>query len=98
MLYKGVITNNKDPDQLGRYQVRIFGLVDGNKSGFGVSNNADLQWAEAVGSTAFGNIGGVVKAPNRNVQINGRNVACVGDAESCGGTIVTGSTDVSIGK
>ena len=59
MLYKGVITNNKDPDQLGRYQVRIFGLVDGNTSGFGVSNNADLPWAEAVGSTAFGNIGGV---------------------------------------
>ena len=59
MLYKGVITNNKDPDQLGRYQVRIFGLVDGNKSGFGVSNNADLPWAEAVGSTAFGNIGRV---------------------------------------
>ena len=41
---------------------------------------------------------GVVIAPNRNVQINGRNVACVGDAESCGGTIVTGSPDVSIGK
>ena len=40
---------------------------------------------------------GVVKAPNRNVKINGRNVACIGDAESCGGTIVTGSTDVSVG-
>ena len=40
---------------------------------------------------------GVVIAPNRNVKINGRNVACVGDAESCGGTIVTGSTDVKVG-
>lgn len=59
MLYKGVITNNKDPDQLGRYQVRIFGLVDGNKSGFATSKDADLPWAEAIGSTAFGNIGGV---------------------------------------
>ena len=39
---------------------------------------------------------GVVIAANRNVQVNGRNVACVGDAESCGGTIVTGSPDVSI--
>ena len=40
---------------------------------------------------------GVVIAPNRNVKINGRNVACVGDPESCGGTIVTGSTDVKVG-
>lgn len=40
---------------------------------------------------------GVVKAQDRGVKINGRNVACVGDAESCGGTIVTGSDDVSVG-
>ena len=49
------------------------------------------------GCTAHTPHSGVVIAPNRNVQINGRNVACVGDAESCGGTIVTGSPDVSIG-
>lgn len=41
---------------------------------------------------------GIVIAQDRGVKINGRNVACVGDAESCGGTIVTGSPDVSIGK
>ena len=40
---------------------------------------------------------GVVIAADRGVKINDRNVACVGDAESCGGTIVTGSDDVSIG-
>ena len=40
---------------------------------------------------------GVVIAADRGVKINGRNVACVGDAESCGGTIVTGSDGVSIG-
>ena len=39
---------------------------------------------------------GVVIAADRGVKINGRHVACVGDAESCGGTIVTGSDDVSI--
>ena len=41
---------------------------------------------------------GVVVAPDRKVLVNGKNIACVGDAESCGGTIVTGSPDVSIGK
>ena len=40
---------------------------------------------------------GVVIAPDRKVLVNGKNVACVGDAESCGGTIVTGSSDVSVG-
>ena len=40
---------------------------------------------------------GVVIAPNRNVKINGRNVACIGDAESCGGVIVSGSSDVKVG-
>ena len=40
---------------------------------------------------------GVVKAADRGVKVNGRNIACIGDAESCGGTIVTGSSDVSVG-
>ena len=40
---------------------------------------------------------GVVIAPDRKVLVNGKNIACVGDAESCGGSIVTGSTDVSVG-
>ena len=40
---------------------------------------------------------GVVIAADRGVKVNGRNIACIGDAESCGGTIVTGSDDVSVG-
>lgn len=40
---------------------------------------------------------GVVVAPDRQVLVNGKNIACVGDAESCGGVIVTGSSDVKVG-
>ena len=40
---------------------------------------------------------GVVVAPDRQVLVNGKNIACIGDAESCGGTIVTGSSDVKVG-
>ena len=40
---------------------------------------------------------GVVVAPDRKVLVNGKNIACVSDAESCGGTIVTGSPDVKVG-
>ena len=40
---------------------------------------------------------GVVKAADRKVLVNGKNIACIGDAESCGGTIVTGSSDVKVG-
>lgn len=40
---------------------------------------------------------GVVIAADRNVLVNGRNIACISDAESCGGVIVTGSPDVKVG-
>ena len=40
---------------------------------------------------------GVVVAPDRKVLVNGKNIACVSDAESCGGTIVAGSPDVKVG-
>ena len=40
---------------------------------------------------------GVVVAPSRQVLVNGKNIACVGDAESCGGSIVSGSDDVKVG-
>lgn len=49
------------------------------------------------GCIVHGPHSGVVIAQDRGVKINGRNVACVGDAESCGGTIVSGSDDVSVG-
>lgn len=58
-IYRAVITNNKDPEFQNRYQVRIFGLVDGNTSGFESTADADLPWAECMGSTAFGLIGKV---------------------------------------
>lgn len=56
-IYRGVIEDNKDPEQIGRYRVRIFGLVDGNKSGFESTKTEELPWAECIGSTAFGLIG-----------------------------------------
>ena len=40
---------------------------------------------------------GVVIAPDRKVLVNGKNIACVGDAESCGGAIVSGSSHVKVG-
>lgn len=40
---------------------------------------------------------GVVIAPSRQVLVNGKNIACIGDAESCGGVIVSGSSDVKVG-
>lgn len=40
---------------------------------------------------------GVVVAPDRQVLVNGKNIACIGDAESCGGVIVSGSSDVKVG-
>ena len=40
---------------------------------------------------------GVVVAPDRKVLVNGKNIACISDAESCGGTIVSGSSDVKVG-
>ena len=40
---------------------------------------------------------GVVVAPDRKVLVNGQNIACISDAESCGGTIVSGSDDVKVG-
>lgn len=39
---------------------------------------------------------GVVVAPDRKVLVNGKNIACIGDAESCGGVIVSGSSDVIV--
>lgn len=40
---------------------------------------------------------GVVVAAGRQVLVNGQNIACIGDAESCGGVIVSGSSDVKVG-
>lgn len=56
-VYRGVIEDNKDPEFLGRYRVRIFGIVSGNKGGFETAKTEELPWAECIGSTSFGLIG-----------------------------------------
>lgn len=56
-IYRGVIEDNKDPEFLGRYRVRIFGIVNGNTDGFETAKTEELPWAECIGSTAFGLIG-----------------------------------------
>lgn len=56
-IYRAVIEDNKDPEFLGRYRVRIFGIVNGDKGGYETANTAELPWAECVGPTAFGLIG-----------------------------------------
>ena len=55
MFYRGVVENNDDPKQLGRVQVRVFGIHD---SGSNVSSSA-LPWAEVAGGTDFGLYQGV---------------------------------------
>ena len=55
MFYRGVVENNVDPKQLGRVQVRVFGIHD---SGSNVSSSA-LPWAEVSGGTDFGLYQGV---------------------------------------
>lgn len=55
MFYRGVVENNADPKQLGRVQVRVFGIHD---SGSNVSTSA-LPWAEVSGGTDFGLYQGV---------------------------------------
>ncbi len=55
MFYRAVVENNNDPKQLGRVQVRVFGIHD---SGSSVSVAA-LPWAEVAGGTDFGLYQGV---------------------------------------
>ena len=55
MFYRGVVENNDDPKQLGRVQVRVFGIHD---SGSDVLT-PDLPWAEVAGGTDFGLYQGV---------------------------------------
>ena len=55
MFYRGVVENHDDPKELGRVQVRVFGIHD---SGADVSPSA-LPWAEVSGGTDFGLYQGV---------------------------------------
>lgn len=48
MFYRAVVTDNQDPEKMGRCQLRIIGLNEGGNT-----------WAERMGSTDFGLLGGV---------------------------------------
>lgn len=57
-LYHGVVVNNQDPTRQGRVQVSIKEL-DGTGNGLSSVQNENLAWAEVLGSTMFGNVGGI---------------------------------------
>lgn len=57
-LYRGTVVNNIDPDKGGRVQVSIKEL-DGSGDGINSVTNETLAWAEVIGSTMFGNVGGI---------------------------------------
>jgi len=63
LLLRAVVEDNKDPLKIGRVRVRIFGIhSDKNeKSGekFEVVKTSDLPWAEVMGDTGFGLVGGI---------------------------------------
>ena len=60
-IYRGVVENNKDPEEIGRCQVRVFGVHSPNKS----QTEADgiptdhLPWAEPAGPLFGGGVSGI---------------------------------------
>lgn len=61
-LYRAVVEDNNDDLKLGRVKVRIHGLhtKDNENSGiFSSIKTADLPWAQVMGGTSFGLVGGV---------------------------------------
>lgn len=59
-LYRAVVENNKDPEELGKVQVRIHSIHSfSDVREFEGSNTSDLPWAEVIGGTDFGLIQGV---------------------------------------
>ncbi len=57
-IYHGVVVNNQDPTRQGRVQVSLKEL-DGVGDGLSSVTNENLTWAEVMGSTMFGNVGGI---------------------------------------
>lgn len=51
MFYRAIVTNNQDPEKMGRCQLRIIGIHDGGSGG--------SSWAERMGSPDFGLNNGV---------------------------------------
>lgn len=63
ILLRGVVEDNVDPLKIGRVRVRIFGVhTDKNENSgakFEFVKTSDLPWAEVMGGTGFGLVGGV---------------------------------------
>ena len=63
MKYRAVIEDNKDPLELSRVRVRIFGIhTQNNENGtekFNFINSSELPWAEVIGGTDFGLVSGI---------------------------------------
>lgn len=54
-LYRAITENNLDPEELGRVQVRIYGVHSfDDKRELEGSVTSDLPWAEVIGGTEFG--------------------------------------------
>lgn len=61
-LYRAVIENNVDEEKLGRVRVRIYGLHtpnNENSSEFSSISSEHLPWAEIMGGSELGLVGGV---------------------------------------
>lgn len=54
--YRGVVVDNNDPLGAKRVRVRIYGIHDENATN---NSNDRLVWAEVMGTTDFGLVGGV---------------------------------------
>lgn len=63
ILHRGVVEDNVDPLKIGRVRVRIFGIHSekNEKAGskFEFVKTSELPWAEVMGGTGFGLVGGV---------------------------------------
>lgn len=60
MFYQAIVEDNKDPDKCKRVKVRIFGIHTSKTSGeFEGIDTSNLPWAEVMGGTDFGLVGGV---------------------------------------
>ncbi len=62
-LYKGVIEDNNDPKKIQRVRVRVYGIhTEKNENSdetFAHVKTADLPWAEVIGDTGMGLVGGI---------------------------------------
>lgn len=63
ILLRGVVEDNNDPLKVGRVRVRIFGLHTEKNENSGAKfefiKASELPWAEVMGGTGFGLVGGV---------------------------------------